>query len=471
MNLLAFNSSNQSHGFRRPSLLVMSVLAGLVLLPSTVKAVPSYARQTGMSCIACHTEFPILTDFGRQFKLGGYTLGTGQTDLPPLSFMLQPSFTHTSKKQAGGAAPDFKSNDNTALDQASIFYSGRLFGPYTEKLFGAPAASVLDKFGTFIQVTYDGVEKSWAWDNAEIRYADNGIFGGQPVSYGIYLNNNPTMQDPWNTSPAWGFPFSGSALAPTPGASSLIDGGLSQQVVALGTYAMIANHVYLDVAGYSNLGSSFQKAMGVDPAGETEVSNIAPYWRAAYTNSFGNKSVEVGMFGMYADTYPGSVRSVGKDHTTDWGLDSQFQASFDKHDITALFTGIYESADTSASKSHGDATRESNELLTLRASVDYLYDKTYGGAVGYFITDGTHDALRYSDSVKGSPLSDGIVLQLNYMPINKSGGPSFWPMSNLKLSLQYVIYNRFNGSRSNYDGAGGIASDNNTLYFQSWFAF
>jgi hypothetical protein len=455
---------------RLGSLLVTAAI-GLFLLPSTARAVPSFARQTGMSCIACHSEFPILTDYGRQFKLGGYTLGSGQTELPPISFMLQPSFTHTEKGQAGGAAPNFKSNNNTALDQASIFYSGKLFGPYADKMFSAPTAAFLDKFGTFTQVTYDGIGKSWAWDNAEIRYADTGTIAGKSVAYGIYTNNNPTLQDPWNTLPAWGFPFGGSALAPTPGAATLIDGGLSHQVVSLGGYAMIDHHFYVDLAGYSNLSTSFQKAVGVDPTGETEVSNIAPYWRAAYTNSFGNNSLEVGMFGMYAATYPGSVRGVGKDHTTDWGLDSQFQTSIDKHDITASVTGIYESADTGASKKLGDASHSSDELFTLRTSIDYLYDKTYGGAIGYFITDGNRDTARYPDSAKGSPLSDGLVLQLNYLPINKSGGPSFWPMSNVKISLQYVIYNRFNGSRSNYDGGGGNASDNNTLYFQTWFAF
>jgi len=34
-------------------------------------AVPSFARQTGMQCATCHTVFPGLTVFGRQFKLRG----------------------------------------------------------------------------------------------------------------------------------------------------------------------------------------------------------------------------------------------------------------------------------------------------------------------------------------------------------------------------------------------------------------
>jgi hypothetical protein len=42
--------------------------------------VPSYARQTGLACSACHYQFLTLTPFGRKFKLNGYTL----TNLQPL---------------------------------------------------------------------------------------------------------------------------------------------------------------------------------------------------------------------------------------------------------------------------------------------------------------------------------------------------------------------------------------------------
>src|ERR1700681_1566971 len=73
-------------------------------------AVPSFARQTGMACAACHTVFPELTPFGREIKLNGYVINkikqiTGisaenrqplaLSSIPPLSVMLQISYTHT----------------------------------------------------------------------------------------------------------------------------------------------------------------------------------------------------------------------------------------------------------------------------------------------------------------------------------------------------------------------------------------
>lgn len=67
------------------------------LTPAAVRAVPSFARQMDLQCIACHTGFPLLNTFGRTFKLTGYTLSTGQSEFPPLAVMLQPSFTRTEK--------------------------------------------------------------------------------------------------------------------------------------------------------------------------------------------------------------------------------------------------------------------------------------------------------------------------------------------------------------------------------------
>jgi hypothetical protein len=34
-------------------------------------------------------------------------------------------------------------------------------------------------------------------------------------------------------------------------------------------------------------------------------------------------------------------------------------------------------------------------------------------------------------------------VELDWLPFNKSGGPSFWPWLNAKLSLQYVIHTEF----------------------------
>ena len=51
-----------------------SVLATVAFAPEA-SALPSFARQTGMACNACHAQhFPVLNGFGRAFKASGYTL-------------------------------------------------------------------------------------------------------------------------------------------------------------------------------------------------------------------------------------------------------------------------------------------------------------------------------------------------------------------------------------------------------------
>jgi hypothetical protein len=50
------------------------VLAATAFAPEA-SALPAFARQTGMACMACHQQhFPILNSFGRSFKASGYTL-------------------------------------------------------------------------------------------------------------------------------------------------------------------------------------------------------------------------------------------------------------------------------------------------------------------------------------------------------------------------------------------------------------
>src|SRR5271167_3156012 len=141
--------------------------------------VPSFARQTGMACAACHTVFPELTPFGREFKLNGYVLDnikqvTGididsrQTlslnQIPPISLMLQVSYTHTGSALPDSAIAGAYAKDGEMLfpQQVSFFYAGK----------------IADGLGAFIQLTYDGADDHFGFDNTDIRYAHHLSFGG-----------------------------------------------------------------------------------------------------------------------------------------------------------------------------------------------------------------------------------------------------------------------------------------------------
>src|ERR1700730_11720265 len=103
---------------RHKKLLRAATLVGVTALAATPTAfaVPSFARQTGMDCEACHTVYPQLTHFGRVFKASGYLLAnlkqvrdvTGKKEellelaqTPALSITAQISYT-----QLKTAVPD-----------------------------------------------------------------------------------------------------------------------------------------------------------------------------------------------------------------------------------------------------------------------------------------------------------------------------------------------------------------------------
>ena len=138
-------------------LTAMTVLAFAAICIVSVRraqALPSYARQTGQQCAACHNGFPELTPYGRQFKLNGYTWTGGTSDLPPIAAMAIPTFTNVRKGIDGGLVPGFGFNNDFAFT-GSLFYGGKIF----------------DGLGTFSQVTYGNVPNRIHWDNIDLRYA------------------------------------------------------------------------------------------------------------------------------------------------------------------------------------------------------------------------------------------------------------------------------------------------------------
>ena len=438
--------------FSRLSVLIVAILA---FSPLPASAVPSFARQTGLPCNACHTNFPELTAFGRQFKLNGYVMSSGGKWVPPVAGMAQLAFTHTNKGQPGGAAPGFSDNDNVAINQISLFYGG---------------AVIPGVMGAFIQGTYDGAEKHIALDNADIRAAKTTFVGGKSLTVGVTFNNNPTVSDLWNTTPAWGFPYTDSGLAPGPDAGTLIQGAIAQEVAGAGVYMMFNDLLYVEVDGYDTSSTGVQKFFGIDPSGEPQIRKFAPYWRVALQHTWGSNFLEVGTFGMSAAIFPGRDRSMGTDHISDIGLDSEYQYSDDKNDASLLVSWISENQHLRATSALGNADNTRDKLRSFNATATYLRDKTYGFEASYFAISGRADATLYGTRT-GLPDSNGYILEADWLPFNKNGGPSFYPMSSLKLSLQYVGYTKFDGAKTNYDGSGRNASDNNTLFLQAWLVF
>jgi hypothetical protein len=224
-------------------------------------------------------RLPELTPYGRLFKLNGYTFTGGTSNIPPLAMMAIPNFTQVAEGVPGGLAPGFGANNDVAFT-GSLFYGGKIF----------------DHLGAFVQATYDEVPNAIHWDNTDIRCANTGELSGKELVYGISLNNNPTVNDVWNSTPAWGYPYIASQLSPAHLTTTLIEGGLAQQVLGLKPYIYWDRFFYAEAGGYRTLSPGQLSALGIPPPGTNSIDGIAPSWRFAMP-AWGNNTWEVGTFG------------------------------------------------------------------------------------------------------------------------------------------------------------------------------
>ena len=443
-------------------------VVSLVLVFAAIEAfaVPSFKRQTGQDCMTCHTIFPELTSVGRAFKLTGYVLNKKMTSYqfpPPLSGMAQMSFTHTKSAQPSDSVADVWSshflssgNDNIAApQQASLFYAGQIY----------------DKLGAFVQGTYASDTNKVAMDFADIRYANSFSLCDKDFIYGITLNNNPTGEDLWNTTPAFSFPYAASNVAPAPAASTLIDNTLATQVGGVGLYAYYNSWVYAAFTVYRTTDTGITYPFGAGNTISTIVDGAAPYWRVALQHQWNDHSFELGTYGMAANVFSEPYTNSPTNHFTDVALDAQYQFIHANHVFSAQTTWIHENQNLAGSFALGNAENQYNSLNTYKINLNYYYRSklgTIGGSGGFFSTTGSTDTGLYASdpvggSYTGSPNSNGFILEMDYL--------APWQYAYTKFSVQYVIYNKFNGSGTNYDGFGRNASGNNTLYLLVWLAF
>jgi hypothetical protein len=178
---------------------------------------------------------------------------------------------------------------------------------------------------------------------------------------------------------------------------------------------------------------------------------------------------------MSASIHPGR-ESGPTNHYRDIGIDASYQFLGDrKNVISANIAQIWETQTLDHAVFAAETDLAHQQLTQFNADVSWYHNNSFGLTAGLFRVTGTRDPLLFTPeadagSRTGSPNTAGYILQADWTPFGKE---TSWasPWANLRLGAQYTGYSKFNGAKTDYDGSGRNASDNNTLMLFSWLSF
>jgi hypothetical protein len=92
----------------------IGLCAGLSLaLAAPASAIPAFARKYGLRCTTCHESWPVLNDFGRNFRDNGYQLRLGKDDVVTADTAYWPVSVHITPHY------EFDTVTNQATDQGT----------------------------------------------------------------------------------------------------------------------------------------------------------------------------------------------------------------------------------------------------------------------------------------------------------------------------------------------------------------
>lgn len=370
-------------------------LASVGTLPENALAVPSFARQVGKPCSACHTIWPRLNATGREFKEMGYTdvgddyprIEGDNLDLlrfgPPISVSVI-SFPYSNKK-----VTDEKGVSETRIpDEVAFFFAGR----------------VTPNLGAFVEPHWerdtDKVNVELAKFSAATRMGSNTL--GIVVTKG-----DVAAADPYNTirfsafhtinSPAIFFD-TGARVNATTGASGDLFSFANTDNQGAVVNGKFFNSLYLAAGAFKGDGGA--ENPDSDPADG--------FARAAFEYPISGESI-ASIGGFY---YGGKERYVHPEtgeyesNLARYGVDFQYQMESAPHiiDLVAVYMG---GKDKNVWDGSSTGDRSDVQFNGYYAEASYFYDRTYGLTVGY-------DYLKSDDDE--SIDKQGATVNLTYLP-------------------------------------------------------
>ena len=292
--------------------------------------------------------------------------------------------------------------------------------------------------------------------------------GNHELLVGFDTNNAPTVQDVWNTTPGWSYPYYGSPQAPGAPASPTI-ATLSSDTGSVGLYALFDRHIYAELSEYHvaknffrfmSGGTSYQK-------GAPYLDGWNPYWRAYWTKDHGPNVWMVGTFGMQSSLYPNSASPSGPTNNfDDTGIDSQYQYLGDTHKLTLRGSYIYEKQKWAGSYPLGNSSVPKGNLKNVNLSGSLALRDTWTFTAGYLLTNGSNNAALYGVTdptgklLSNKPNTTGYELEIDRTLTQ-----------NIIAMIKYSGFTKLDDLHGNIDGLGRHPSDNNTLWVNLFFAF
>ncbi len=253
------------------------------------------------------------------------------------------------------------------MDQIALFLGGR----------------INDYAGALIQGTFNGIRSTFNLDNSDLRLTAPFTVNDTELRVGVDVNNGPTVQDPYNSTYAWGYPYVASRLAPNPTAQPLLAGGLIGNSIGATVYAWYDRSIYFEAGLYNTFGPSLLSLTG-NAYGPGNTANPAPYLRTAYEWNWNGQSAYVGAIFLHANINPAtgpfsSDGSQGHNSYTDYAVDGGYQYIGDgTHVVSTLAIFDHERQKLTSLFNSGTSSQAGNNLNQLRTSVTYYYQQAYG---------------------------------------------------------------------------------------------
>lgn len=153
--------------------ILAGALAAMAIAPQAF-AIPGYSRQTGMACNGCHFQtFPALSEFGRSFKAGGYTMIGSQLKIEGSEGLSLPATLNASvvtkiryqKSNGPASVAGQKTSTNDGQlqfpDELLLMVGGRVsenIGVQLESNLNNPGGPVVESFKMPFIYTMGGVQ-------------------------------------------------------------------------------------------------------------------------------------------------------------------------------------------------------------------------------------------------------------------------------------------------------------------------